>query len=462
MKTAILILGTLLGTQSALAQAEEAANSEDSTEATESPMESEDAQFESTGTEETATTTLQEDDTEAKPTTSPRNLEGRSISLLIPESAPLPARVFRFRTVYGSASSDTSYDGAGKKASATDGFELKASGLAFALEYGITDKISAQLLIPYSLGGDVSLKDEEKFKKRDDVRTSVENAVDAALASLESNLKSSFGAGWDANVATPSNILNPTTGEVLIPAGTPVQTGFNAVRNAAIETALETAVNTFKSTETSRTEGLGDVEIGVKYGLSTAQDPWFDTVNVFTSIAAGIRLNTGDYAGSTKEGDLPAGRGTTDFAIRLNADFEPLQGIQIQAENQTEIMLASGKGWTQPESAQGKEEDLERDGMRQIGYTALAVAPGAWLEPLRPLSFKVRFNWDNDPIVTIGDNEVSPLQVKRAIQSGVSLNGLEYRIPVQLDYDYIHALASPSTIFATNTHQVQLKLYYRF
>jgi hypothetical protein len=48
------------------------------------------------------------------------------------------------------------------------------------------------------------------------------------------------------------------------------------------------------------------------------------------------------------------------------------------------------------------------------------------------------------------------------MQYGVSLDGLNYGMPIQLDYDYIMALASPNTQFAVDAHQVQLKLYCKF
>ena len=390
------------------------------------------------------------------------NLEGTSLNYIIPESAPLPKNVIRFRGVYNTAHSETSYDGSGKEDSLTEGFELSAQGFATVFELGVTERISAQLVVPFSLGGELKLENEGEFRSRADVKAQVESAVDSNLSTLLNNLKSNFGAGWDANVPAPSNILNPLTGDVLIPAGTPVQTGYNALRQKAVATGFDQAVAAARKAGNRKlAEGLGDIEIGARYSLSTVSDPWFKDVPLYTSLAAGFRLNTSGYSKATEEGKLPAGRGTTDLGIRANADYEPIRGLQLQVEHQSEFMVLSGKAYTASKNAGGQEKTLTREGIRQIGYTKLAVGTGAWIDSAKFLILSTRYNWDNDPATKIGSQK-SVLKLKRSLQSGVSLDGLNYGVPVQPDYDYIMALASPNTQFAVDAHQVQLKLYYQF
>jgi hypothetical protein len=238
-----------------------------------------------------------------------------------------------------------------------------------------------------------------------------------------------------------------------------VRDGFTNVRRAAIAQGLATARNV--ASESTLQTGLGDVEVGAKYALSTVARPFFAALPLYTSVALGLRLNSSGYDIARAGGEIPSGRGTNDLGLRLNADWQALPGLQVQVENQTEFMVVGGTSWDLPEVDGGKEVDYSREGLRQVGYTKLAIGPGAWWDPLALLLFSVRYVWDNDPPTKTGD-VTSAVQIKRAAQAGISLNGLAYRLPIQLDYDYVHALPSPNLPSAFNSHQIQLKAYARF
>jgi hypothetical protein len=55
-----------------------------------------------------------------------------------------------------------------------------------------------------NLDGEVKLANEGEFRSRVDEKAQVETAVDGSLSMLLNNLKSNFGAGWDANIPAPS------------------------------------------------------------------------------------------------------------------------------------------------------------------------------------------------------------------------------------------------------------------
>lgn len=384
---------------------------------------------------------------------------------ITPESAGLPKGVTRFRTGYGSAKSTTSFDSQGNALS-TRGIELNATGAVFVLEQGVTDRLSAQFLVPFSVDGDLSVYNVNDFKNDPEVRAEVIKRVDEALAAFEKSLKEQFGPGWDANTPTPVDIVDPNNpNQVLIPANTPIQDGYNGVlaqRQSFIDAGLETALSDTKAALPKRTEGLGDIEVGARYSLSTVSKPWIDGLPLYTSVAAGLRLNTSDYVSSTQEGELPAGRGTTDLGLRLNADYDVHAGVQLQIENQSEMMISSGRAYDQAEAIGGEEKELERIGVRQVGYSKLVIAPGAWEPSAKAISLSLRYNWDNDPETKLGGEKVSSLQLKRSVQYGVGFDGLKYGVPVQADYDYIRALPSTNTQFATDSHQIQLKAFYKF
>ena len=85
-----------------------------------------------------------------------------------------------------------------------------------------------------------------------------------------------------------------------------------------------------------------------------------------SDLQAFIRQRTaGDiYKKAVENGLVPNGRGTTDFGLRLNADYDFTRGVQLQVENQTEFMVLKGRTY----SSSGKEVDYARSGAREIGY----------------------------------------------------------------------------------------------
>ena len=208
-------------------------------------------------------------------------------------------------------------------------------------------------------------------------------------------------------------------------------------------------------------KGLGDIEVGAKYALSTVDSPWFEGIPFYTSIGAGVRLNSSKYTEATKNGETPVGRGTMDGAIRLNADYEVINGVQLQVENQSELMLAKGKAWNYAEANKGKELDLERKGVRQLGYAKLVLAPGTWVPSANFLILNARYGWNNESTVKLGDVETAG-SIGRSAQAGLSLDGLKLQLPVQLDYDHVFAARSRNVGSAFDADVVTLKLFYKF
>jgi len=387
-------------------------------------------------------------------------LAGARKSLIRPESGVLPESVLRFRAIYAGAESTKGYDDQGNKTES--GLKLTANRSVAVFEYGLTDRISAQLLIPYGMGGKLEVGDKEKF-----IAQFVEPKVDTGIATLKGVIASGatggFGQAYAANqplgVDFDMGQLDPGLAGIVIPKTTSVKTFVDSqLKPILLAAGYEDAKKIPEATKFQ--EGLGDIEIGAKYALSTVEQPWFDGVPFYTSVAAGVRLDSSKYATAEKDGKLPLGRGTTDLGLRLNADYEPLMGVQLQVENQSEMMIAKGKSY------QGdKEVDYERDGVRQVGYSKLVVAPGTWADSLGFVILNARYNWDNDAATkTDGKKNEGSATYGRSAQVGVTLDGLnlEKRIPAQLDYDYVMAARGRNVQFATDAHVVTLKLFYKF
>ena len=400
-------------------------------------------------------------------------LAGTPKSLIIPESAALPESVLRFRAIYAGATSTSSYDSNANKVE--NGLKISANQSVAVLEYGVTDRISAQLLVPYSLGGKVTVDDKDKFTSQI-FKPKVEATVAAGVAKFKAALPAletgaagasaaAFALAYKAGASLPieadlGNFDAAFTG-VKIPANTNIKTFVDSKLAPALITGALASSAQYDAAkkiaeDTKFQEGLGDVQLGAKYALSTVSAPWFDGVPLYTSIGAGVRFNTGKFKEAAKDGKQAAGRGTTDLGIRVNADYEPLNGVQLQLENQTELMLAKGKTYSD-----SKEVDFERDGMRQNGYSKLVVAPGTWIPAADFLMLNARYNWDNDAATKRDGKQLSSVKIGRSAQVGVGFDGLKLKLPVQLDYDYVlPAKSRNATAFGANV--VTLKLFYKF
>jgi hypothetical protein len=379
-------------------------------------------------------------------------LPGTRKSLIIPESTVLPEKVLRLRAVYAGAESKKGYDGAGNKVDS--GLQVNVSAVTTAIEYGITNRLAAQFVVPYRLSGKAKVSSDTDFAS---------TGVKELLKTKVKEIKNGLGVAYTSNATAPVSIdLAPG---ISIPKGAPIKTYLDGVEQQLMNSPQLPAalVNYAKAQveDQTFTKGMGDIEIGAKYSLATVDEPFVDGLPLYASVAAGIRLNSSKYSESTKKGEKPVGRGTTDVAARLNADYEVISGVQLQIENQTEVMAAKGKAWNFSEASKGQELDLERKGMRQLGYSKLVVAPGTWIPHAEFLLLNARYNWNNESTVKLGDEETVG-SVGRSAQLGLSLDGLKMKLPVQLDYDYVIAARGRSVDNAFDAHVATLKLYYKF
>jgi hypothetical protein len=448
-----------------------------------------------------------------------------------PESAVLPKNVMRFRAVYGYAWGDKGYDKDGKEVKT--GYDLSGSGYAGVLEYGVTDDISLQVVVPWAGKKELTTNDdyETQLKKGaydEDfnlafvektgmtptalpatVATEVLTQLIAAktLATCTATPADCADGGMTVQAATTAAF---TTGQVTAAtvgtmigsegldfeklaeyAATLVENGTDAQKEQAtkfaalvkalkpvalgkdtkvtsvnLASAFETAVAKFKKAEVAKSieskefqEGLGDIETGVKYAFSTVKNPLVAGLPLYSSVAFGVRWNTSDFAGAVKDGKRPVGRGTTDYGLRLNVDYLPINGIALSWENQTEGQLMKGQI-----EVFGKKVDFERDGMRQVGYGKLVIDPSAWVDALGFISFTEKYNYNYEAAVKVDGTkqESDEVEQSRSFTTSVGFSGFPYSVPLQLDVDYTMPLGGKNVALATNSIATTLKAFYKF
>lgn len=110
----------------------------------------------------------------------------------------------------------------------------------------------------------------------------------------------------------------------------------------------------------------------------------------------------------------------------------------------------------------GNELDFERKGTRNVGFLKAGFGLGALTTALRPIGISTRWTYDIDAKEYLDGVRQGDRRKQYGWQSGVSIDGLAYRIPVQLDVDYEIPVAGRNVGVATRNLMATLKGYYKF
>lgn len=423
-------------------------------------------------------------------------------SLIIPESAVLPEGVVRVRGVVGAARATTGFDRDSK--SIDLGATLKATAGAGVLEFAITDKISGQILVPFRSAGTLEITNETKFRDyvkqtsaykdfyaqgvafaKANLPTLISESA-AAQARAQAKAAGATDAVADATAAAvkatfKTNVTNAIAANKPLGLEVPLSAyglgtigATENVNDAIDRVLLDAGVATAKSKGIAK--GIGDIEVGAKYALSTEKEPLIAGVPFFASVGLGLRLNSSHFKTAASENKTATGRGTTDLGLRLNADYNVVEGLQLQLENQSEMMVQKGKthkfaavGGFIKDYDTGKlytartDVDYERTGMRQVGYAKLVLAPGAFSESLNALKVNAKYSYDFDAKVKVdGVEQKDDATRYTSVAFGLGLDGLQMGLPVQADLDYVLPVSGRNVGAANKATVGTLKLYYKF
>lgn len=451
-------------------------------------------------TEAQVTTTAQATDAkgDSKETEKAGDASASAAPLILPESAVLPEGVVRLRGVVGAATATTGFD---RDAKSIDlGAKLKATVGAGVLEFAITDKISGQILVPFRSAANFEVTDDAKFRDYVKQTSAYKDFYAQATAYAKKNLsllvadtvsKKVKAAGLPDAVALQQASLAKTAIENALANNTPFSDdipltalGLGTIKkgqnlNDEIDRILlDAGVETAKSRGIAT--GIGDIEVGAKYAFSTVKEPMLEGVPFYASLGLGVRLNSGHFKSAAVDNKAATGRGTTDLGLRVNADYNIVDGLQFQFENQSEMMIQKGKTYKPAATAgfavagitdydtgklytAGTDVDYERTGMRQVGYTKLVFAPGVFSSSLNPLKINAKYSYDYDAKVKIdGVEQKDDPTRSTSVALGLGLDGLQVGLPFQADIDYVMPVSGRNVGFASKVNVGTLKLYYKF
>lgn len=383
----------------------------------------------------------------------------------IGEGQTLPEGVLRVRLPFTHVTGNSGYDEHGKKQDL--GASLNVTGTAFVLEYGATSRLALQLLAPYVMSSEVHL-DGQKFARSGLYASNYGAFVGGVATKLQAQgicpdvesctklINDGYALPADTAVTLPS-------GERLtVKAGVPVKDYANALVVGAARP------------EPGRT-GLGDVEVGALYMV-------YQRIDADFAVGGGLRLPTGSFA-DVPSSQLATGRGTLDFGLRLNADYSPARGLWLGWQNQSEIMLMKGKksrtslldnselntadatsSEARAAGADGRanNEKFERRGIRNVGFFKLGWGLGDVDQALAAIGTLAEYKYNLESREYLDGVDQGPPQTSMAALGGVVLDGLAYRFPMQVEYDYQVPLAGTNVTVAQTVQLLTLKGYYKF
>lgn len=367
--------------------------------------------------------------------------QNKSYIAVAGEGKTLPEGVGRIRFPFRYYSIDEQFSKSGKKESLPLDINIAAGAVVF--EYGLTNRLSLQVKTNVYLSQKVKPKNEADIKSSDVYKSSVKTAVDSKIDEIapqlvQANVCSSVE---NCKVALANNLSLPQQFGS-IPANTPIQ--------PAIQAAVEAqALSNIQSTDIKGKSGIGDTDIGVLYALYT-----LDELPVAISFGGGIRVPTGKL--NVDADELPTGGGTTDVGLRLNIDYPLIESLYLSWQNQMEMMLLKGKI-----KNDGKDVDFERTTPRNVGFLKANWGLGGVTKTLSPLALYTSFNYDFASKTEINDVSQGDAARSYSQTAGVTIDGLAYSIPAQLELEYEIPVGGKLNK-AASVFGATLKAYYRF
>lgn len=385
-----------------------------------------------------------------------------------PSSAPtvtgegkvLPKGVGRARVVHKHYTGAHGFDNQGKRLNI--GLNRNTAASAFVAEYGLTEKLSFRMMLPYVYRNELTL-DQEQFKKSEVFREKYYASIDKFSKNLQkaglcSGVQECRELIVDRGFSLPrdSVIPLPSGEEVHLKAGT------------RVSQALEDIILNSATPPKEGPTGIGDMEAGILYNF-------FSSDSMLVSGGLGLRMPTGDF--DVPEAKRPLSGGVYDIGARINVDYSPISYLSLSFQEQLEF-AASKARWKRPSLVNNaefnqadpelggdsapNERDYEKKGLSSNTLLKANLNLGMLHPQMQIVSLNSSYNFVRERAIYLDNRQHVQSSDVHQGTVGANLSLLSYRIPLEFEVNYQAPLAGTNSRLASNSLESSIKLYARF
>jgi hypothetical protein len=390
--------------------------------------------------------------------------------VMLGEAQTLPEKVARFRYVRRNVVGNQSFEEGGNKKDI--GIDAVINVNAYVLEYGLTDKISLQLLVPQIASSDVTMN-AQKFSTSKIYAKKYQELMEKVVPFLMSQGQCASEAECYDKINNQAYAI-PTDASLVLPTGEV----YTVKGGIPVERAANSLITNAAKPQKGKT-GLSDIMLAALFNV-------YNSKSQMVSLGAGVRLPTGEADDEKSYNRTGSGFTTLGFAVKY--DYRIIDPLMLSFSNQTELHVKNpnykrhslvdpdqlneadpttiGADIGVPGDGDGVSNNFEvsRKGVLNTGYLRLGYAMGDLHSSLAPFSVFGFYNWNFDPETYYDD--LSQHNASRSTGYSYALAfdglGLQPRIPVSVSVSQDRLLTGENvTVAATNTY-FNLVLYYKF
>lgn len=351
------------------------------------------------------------------------------------------------------------------------GYRLTAVTNAVALEYGLSERLSFIVLVPYVSKNSIAY-DSRTHKAS---KTFAQNK--AYYENLFYDRLQKSGACADRAACAQfaqTNTPLPAGSSLVLPTGEKVD--FSGVPVNAVVQSIPDLIAKAAAPVDGET-GLSDIDIGASYSPLLTQSQIF-------SVGLGIRIPAGPFE-SVPQARRPPGQGMLMGAVRVNYDWQLTPALWFSFQHQVETMLQAGKRrkssqlnpdelnsadpTTDEAIAAGSNgepnlQTVSRKGLGHTGFFRLDYGLSNLSPALQTVAVEGSFNYEQQGAPYLGNTKVNDGLQRYSLSYGVKFDGLGLNKPIPA---YIRILRDQflegkNVPIATNSYTIELAVYKGF
>ena len=396
------------------------------------------------------------------------------------EAQTLPEKVIRFDFVYRNIAGNQTFEKGGG-AKKDKGLDVVANVRAYSFAYGISDKLSVQLVVPTIASNQLTIN-ADKFSTSKIYAKNYKKLMDAVIPALQANSATEcFGKSYEECDALINEVHANPNNDFSLPTDTPMilTTGETYVNKAKVP--VRTAGNsmiTNAAKPKNGVTGVGDITLGALYNAFTA-------TNQRASVGLGLRLPTGK--GKDEKTYNRTGSGFTTAIVGVKYDYQVIDPFVVSLSNQFEFNLKNAHYLrhsilnpdelntadvnTVNETVPSNKGDgvtnnyqVSKKGPTTSGTVRLAYSLGALSPYLGPLTTFGYYGWAFNPETYYDSQSQQNESRQTSITYALAFDGLALptRIPAGLTLSQERIISGNDVTIATVSTTIDLNVYYKF